>query len=142
MEDKMKPDVYTSTRKPRTREGRGFSQEEIKRAGLTLQEAKRLEIPLDKRRRTTHLQNIQTLKECFGTTIPLSEISGIGKTTEEKLKKAGILDAHDLAIVQFSTIAEKINLTEKTLKKWKAEARKLLRKQQTQKKTSKDNINR
>ncbi|UCC33085.1 MAG: ribosomal protein L13e [Candidatus Bathyarchaeota archaeon] len=135
MKDKMKPDVYVPTRKLRIRDGRGFSQEEIKRAGLTLQEAKRLEIPIDGRRSTTHPQNIQTLKESFGKPMPLSEISGIGKTTEAKLKKAGILDAHDLAYVDINTIAEETSFTEKALTRWKAEARRLLGKQQIQKKT-------
>ena len=131
IEDKVKSVVHAPTRKQQVREGRGFSLEEIKRAGLTLSEAKILELPIDKRRKTTHPKNIQTLKEYFVTSIPLSEIRGIGKATEEKLKGAGILDAHDLAYADINTIAEKVDCSKKTLKRWKAEARRLLRKQPT-----------
>jgi len=52
MKEEIKPVVYASTRKHGIREGRGFSLEEIKRAGLTLHQAKTLEIPIDKRRKT------------------------------------------------------------------------------------------
>ena len=131
MEEEIKPVVYASTRKTWIREGRGFSLEEIKRAGLTSHEAKMLEIPVDKRRRTTHLKNVQTLKEHFGTSIPLSDIRGIGKATEEELKRAGILDAYDLAYADINTLAEKVPYSKKTLKRWQGEAGKLLRKQQT-----------
>lgn len=128
MEEKIKPVVYTPTRKPRIREGQGFSLEEIKRAGLTFREAKRLEIPIDKRRGTMHLKNVQTLKECFRTSIPLAEIRGIGKATEKELKSAGILDAYDLAQADINTLADKIPHSKKTLKRWQNEARKLPRK--------------
>lgn len=131
MEAEIKPVVYASTHKTWIREGRGFSLEEIKRAGLTPHEAKMLEIPVDKRRRTTHLKNVQTLKEHFGTSIPLSEIGGVGKATEEELKRADILDAYDLAYADINTLAEKVPYSNKTLKRWQGEARKLRRKQQT-----------
>jgi ribosomal protein L13E len=45
-----------------TRNGKGFSPEELKKAGLNRAEAKRLKIPIDKRRKTTHEQNIKTIK--------------------------------------------------------------------------------
>jgi large subunit ribosomal protein L13e len=44
------------------REGRGFSAEELKKAGLTPTEAKKLEIPVDKRRKTAHDQNVEAIK--------------------------------------------------------------------------------
>jgi len=129
MEEEIEPVVYASTRKKWIRDGRGFSLEEIKRAGLTLHEAKTLEIPIDRRRRTTHLKNVQTLKEHFGTSILLSEIRGVGKVIEEELKRAGIPDAYDLAYADINTLAEKVTFSKKNLKRWQGEARKLLRKQ-------------
>ncbi len=45
------------------REGRGFSLSELKAVGLTAKEAKRLSIPIDKRRRSTHEWNIRILQE-------------------------------------------------------------------------------
>ncbi|MFQ5758061.1 MAG: ribosomal protein L13e [Candidatus Bathyarchaeia archaeon] len=128
MEEEIELVVYAPTRKKRIREGRGFSLEEIKRAGLTLHEAKMLEISIDKRRRTTHLKNVQKLKELFGTSIHLSEIRGIGRATEEELKRAGVLDAYDMAYADINTLAEKVPYSKKNLERWQGEARKLLRK--------------
>ena len=44
------------------RNGRGFSLEELKKAGLNKAEAKKLELPIDKRRKTAHDQNVQKIK--------------------------------------------------------------------------------
>jgi large subunit ribosomal protein L13e len=44
------------------RSGRGFSLEELKKAGLNPAEARKLEIPIDKRRKTAHDQNVETIK--------------------------------------------------------------------------------
>jgi large subunit ribosomal protein L13e len=56
----IKPEVGKSGGK--TRSGKGFSQEELKKAGLNPAEAKKLEIPLDKRRKTVHDRNVKALK--------------------------------------------------------------------------------
>jgi len=45
------------------RSGRGFSLNELGKAGLTKQDAKRIGIPLDVKRRSEHEENIMTLKE-------------------------------------------------------------------------------
>jgi len=44
------------------RGGKGFSSEELEKAGLNPAEAKRLEIPVDKRRKTAHDQNVVAVK--------------------------------------------------------------------------------
>jgi large subunit ribosomal protein L13e len=41
---------------------RGFSLNELKEAGLTKQDAKKIGIPLDIKRKSTHDENTQTLK--------------------------------------------------------------------------------
>ena len=46
-----------------TRTGRGFSLNELRTAGITIDVAKRLGIPIDKRRRSSREENIQMLKE-------------------------------------------------------------------------------
>ena len=46
-----------------TRTGRGFSLNELRVAGITIDVAKRLGIPIDKRRRSSREENIQMLKE-------------------------------------------------------------------------------
>lgn len=128
MKEKVNAVVYTSTRKPKLREGRGFSLEEIRKAGLTLHKAKRLGISIDKRRRTSHTQNIQTLKKNYGAVIPLTQIRGIGKATEKKLIEANISDGNDLAQADLNILAGKVGYSKKTLEKWQSEARKLLKK--------------
>ncbi|HID91085.1 TPA: 50S ribosomal protein L13e [Candidatus Bathyarchaeota archaeon] len=45
------------------RQSRGFSRGELMGAGLTFREAIRLEIPIDKRRRTVYEENVDTLKQ-------------------------------------------------------------------------------
>ena len=45
------------------RRGKGFSLSEIRAASITMQDAKRLPIRIDKRRRTTHGVNIATIKD-------------------------------------------------------------------------------
>jgi large subunit ribosomal protein L13e len=47
----------------RVREGKGFSVEELKAVDLTPGEATRMGIPHDPRRRTSHEDNVETLKE-------------------------------------------------------------------------------
>ena len=44
------------------RRGKGFSTEELEKAGLDLADAKKLEIPVDKRRSTVHDWNVEVLK--------------------------------------------------------------------------------
>jgi len=56
----IKPKIHRSDGKERN--GRGFSFEELKKAGLNMAEAKKLEIPIDKRRKTAHQQNVQKIK--------------------------------------------------------------------------------
>ena len=57
---RIKPKV--TKRGGKKRSGKGFSQEELKKAGLNKTEAKKLEIPVDKRRKTAHDQNVKTIK--------------------------------------------------------------------------------
>jgi large subunit ribosomal protein L13e len=46
----------------RQRSGKGFSFEEIKKAGLGQSEARKMKIPVDKRRKTAHDANVVELK--------------------------------------------------------------------------------
>jgi len=56
----IKPVVFKSDGKQRS--GRGFSLKELKKVGLDLAEAKRLEIPIDRRRKTFYGQNVEAVK--------------------------------------------------------------------------------
>jgi hypothetical protein len=48
------------------REGRGFSKEEIIQAGIRIEDAKRLNIPYDKHRKSAHPKNIEILRSLVG----------------------------------------------------------------------------
>ena len=56
----IKPEILTPSGKQRS--GKGFSLEELKKAGLNSAEAKRLKLPVDKRRKTAHDQNVKAIK--------------------------------------------------------------------------------
>ncbi len=59
-----KPCLLQATVKCRRggRKGKGFSRSEIIEAGITVQDVKRLHIPYDKRRKTSHSWNVESLK--------------------------------------------------------------------------------
>ena len=44
------------------RQGKGFSPDEIKEAGLNAGEARELRIPIDRKRKTCHEENIANIK--------------------------------------------------------------------------------
>jgi ribosomal protein L13E len=56
----IEPKVIKADGKQRS--GKGFSVEELKKAGLNRADAKRLEIPVDPRRKTAHDENVADLK--------------------------------------------------------------------------------
>jgi len=56
----QRPVVKSSNSK--FRQGKGYSLAELKEAGLTILDAKRIGIYLDKRRKSCHSQNVQYLK--------------------------------------------------------------------------------
>lgn len=55
----IKPEVVKPNGK---RGGRGFSRGELKKADLNKAEAKKMEIPVDLRRKTVHDQNVEAIK--------------------------------------------------------------------------------
>lgn len=46
----------------KSRKGKGFSREELKKAGLSFGEALKLGVPIDFRRRTIHEENVKDVK--------------------------------------------------------------------------------
>ena len=56
----IKPQIIKPNGKQR--KGRGFSREELKKTGLNLQEARRIELPIDFRRQTAHDENVEAVK--------------------------------------------------------------------------------
>lgn len=55
------------------REGKGFSPDELKEAGLTAADARKLGIRIDRKRKTAHEENINTLKAHAAKAKPAAE---------------------------------------------------------------------
>ena len=125
MKRKIEVDVYAPMKRS-LRSGKGFSPREIRMAGLTLREAERLGIRIDKRRKSLHLQNVKRLKDAFVRRIPLTEVKGIGEATAEELMDAGILDTYDLVHVDLEALSGRVRYSMKSLLKWRDEAKMLL----------------
>ncbi|MGQ9551981.1 MAG: ribosomal protein L13e [Candidatus Bathycorpusculaceae bacterium] len=65
------PKVFKKDGKQRY--GRGFSLEELEKAGLRPMEAMKAGLPVDFRRRTAHEDNVEAVRSFLGDKKPLSE---------------------------------------------------------------------
>jgi len=54
---------FVLTRKSKKRVGKGFSLGELKEAKLSLEEAKKLGLRIDKRRKSLHAENVKALRD-------------------------------------------------------------------------------
>jgi predicted flap endonuclease-1-like 5' DNA nuclease len=116
--------VYISMLWRDKRRGKGFSTKELAEAGMTLQDAKIHNIPVDKRRRTSHSWNIQVLNELLKV-IPLTDVKGIGKITAAKLEAAGITTAQILARSTLEELAAH-GFSKTSIHRWQQNAKTLL----------------
>ena len=129
----MRP-IVESPRTHEIRVGRGYSLEELKKAGITLKEAKKLGIPVDTRRRSSHEDNIKRLteekenklkeleeekaaKEQAPKGTPLSELSAVSKRVYNKLIDAGIDTIEELSKLSPKILTETVGISEPTAKK-------------------------
>ena len=119
--------VYISMLWRDKRRGKGFSTRELAEAGLTLHEAKIHDIPVDKRRRTSHSWNIQALSALLKA-IPLTDVKGIGNVTAAKLEAAGITTAQ---ILVRSTLEDLVaqGFSKTSILRWQQNAKTLLEEQ-------------
>ncbi len=63
--------------KGKKRKGKGFSLEELKLAGISVKEAKKLKIYIDKRRKSVYEENVEFLKKLKNQN--LSDLSSSSK---------------------------------------------------------------
>jgi len=63
--------VYKKSGKKRS--GRGFSREELKKAGISLKQALRIGLPVDIRRRTVHDENVKLVKQQLQSLKPVKK---------------------------------------------------------------------
>jgi len=116
--------------KGKIREGKGFSLKEIEKAGLTIKDVKGL-VRIDKRRKTCYDFNVELLKGLIKKkkekkkAISIREIKGVGKKRAEALESAGIKTVEDLIKADIGKLSEKTKISEKLLRKYVEEAKKL-----------------
>ena len=116
--------------KGKIREGKGFSLKEIEKAGLTIKDVKGL-VRIDKRRKTCYDFNVELLKGLIKKkkekkkAISIREIKGVGKKRAEALESAGIKTVEDLIKADIDKLSEKTKISEKLLRKYIEEAKKL-----------------
>lgn len=58
----VKVESVVFKKKGKPRKGKGFSREELRKAGLSFREAFKLGIPIDIRRRTIHKENVKAVR--------------------------------------------------------------------------------
>ncbi len=120
------------------RKGRGFSLRELKEAGLSLADARKLNIAVDRRRRSMHPENVEVLRKIVTKSraekvekaekrIELEEIKGVGPKKAEQLARAGIRSANDLLEADLEHVSEKSGISVKVLEKLRREAERLVR---------------
>ena len=122
--NQLEATVYISMLWRDKRKGKGFSTGELAEAGMTLHDAKIHDIPVDKRRRTSHKWNIQALTALL-TVIPLTDVKGIGKVTAAKLEAAGITTAQVLATSTLTELTTQ-GFSATSISRWQQNAKKLL----------------
>ncbi len=127
--------MIRSPRDGRPRRGRGFSREEIRRAGLTVHEARRIGLMVDVRRKTVYDENVEAVRQLLadletmgpGVTAPASDkgrdaavraLSFLKEVTEadaEALVAAGVRSLEDLAYCDISAVVSKTGIDQDRL---------------------------
>jgi predicted ArsR family transcriptional regulator len=124
--------VVKSPRDARPKIGRGFSIDEAKQAGLTIAEARRMGLIVDLRRKTTHQENTDALKQyakdvkkIAATVLKPKSVKGLDKAIDElsslravkkveakQLAEIGIMNMSDLAYCEITKVAKKTGIDE------------------------------
>lgn len=125
-------DLKNVVKRPgRSRRGRGFSQKELKEVYLSFKDALKQNIPIDKRRRTCHSENVETLKTYLNIKVAtkkkldITEVKGIGKKTSEKLIALGVDSVQRLAEIDPEQMAG-IGVSKKRASDWIENAKQIL----------------
>jgi len=121
------------------RKGYGFSIEEIKKANLTVGEAKKIGIQIDKRRRTSYDENVKKILEIVEEykaiqiqkpkkeKTPIDQLPSISKTHLEKLKAEGIESIEMLATLDPEVLSKTIRIRKPTAEKLVRAAREFIK---------------
>lgn len=134
--------VVKSPKSARPRRGRGFSYTETEEAGLDVMEAREMGLIIDNRRRTTHPENVEILKQFMKdfeklavevlsepkkkpsakpkvssekVIAELSSLRAVKKPEAESLFTAGITSLSDLAYCDIPKTAKKTGIDEERI---------------------------
>lgn len=120
-----------SPRDGRPKKGRGFSIEETTQAGLTIDDARRMGLIVDLRRKTAHPENVKALnqymkdleelvaklaeeatpvKDAGAAEKELASLRAVKVSEAKLLVKAGILSFSDLAYCDIPKVAKKTGI--------------------------------
>ena len=83
---KIKPKIVGKGGKQR--DGKGFSRDELKKAGTSFAQALKLSIPIDRMRRTAHDENVETVKAFLASAKAASKTKRKPKSEDLKGKSA------------------------------------------------------
>jgi large subunit ribosomal protein L13e len=126
-----------SPKKSRPRRGRGFSREETFQAGLTIEDARKMGLLVDLRRKSVYPENVEALKQYMkdleeiiaalqkeeGTTVvrtdkvaaELAYLRAVKKSEAPLLVDAGIKSLEDLAYCDIPKVAKKTGIDEERI---------------------------
>jgi predicted flap endonuclease-1-like 5' DNA nuclease len=128
---------------PFERKGRGYSFRELAAAGLTFDDALWIGLPVDKKRKSMHEENIEMLMQLMSEAgveeetfeeapapakpaqkkaevpkedvgIPLEDIPGVGPKTAERLREAGYVCAGDICQADVEELASVKGISKKS----------------------------
>jgi transcription termination factor NusA len=138
--------VEASVKSPKDkhpRRGRGFSRKELQEANLRIDEARRLGLIVDLRRKTFYDDNVEVLKAYAedmrkllsleakkptptetkeSAVIELSSLKSVTESEARLLVKAGISTIEDLAYCEIDKVTKKTGLDDNTITKMIKEA--------------------
>jgi large subunit ribosomal protein L13e len=148
--DKKEPTVKKPRKYLTLRKGRGFSLNEIKRAAIPLDDAKRLDLPIDTRRKSIHDQNVNILsaiyreiessrsegkieldltkKEAFKE---LKQLKGIKGNEAKLIVDAGIKSLKTLIEEEAYSLADDTKIEVEKIERWIEYAKVLLKRKST-----------
>ncbi len=130
--------IVRAPKDARPRRGRGFSREEVIQAELTIDDARKMGLIVDLRRKTVYPENIEALKQYMkdleklvaslaeeegpvkvsgkkdlsATIAELSSLRAVKKAEAELLASAGITSISDLAYCEIDKVSKKTGIDE------------------------------
>lgn len=150
MNEKNQPVVTRPKRYQKNRLGRGFSLKEIKAAAIPLDDAQKMNIPIDIRRKSVHDENVEKLSALYRQTTStrteakieldrstkeafkeLKSLKGIRGDEAKLLIEAGIKSLKDLLEENSQSLADDTQIDINKIEKWIMMAKILIKRRAT-----------